>query len=61
MNEVSRMVWIVVALVVIGLVALAWWMSGPRFSKGERRVDGTDSSSHPNHKYGTGGGSSGIG
>jgi hypothetical protein len=55
--------WIVVVLVVVALVALAWWTSGPRYDKrrGQKRVDGTDSMSHPVNKYGTGGGSAGIG
>ena len=54
------MLWIVVVLVATGLIALAWWTSGARFSKGQRRVDGTDSSSHPYNRYGTGGGSGGM-
>lgn len=54
------MLWIVVVLVATGLIALAWWTSGARFSKGQRRVDGTDSSSHPYFRHGTGGGSGGM-
>lgn len=55
--------WVVVVAVVVLLAALAWWTSGPRFDRGrgQKRVDGTDSVSHPVNKYGTGGGSAGIG
>jgi hypothetical protein len=60
-SEVIPMVWIVVAIIAVVLIALAWWTSGPRFSKGQRRADGTDSVSHPYNKYGTGGGSAGSG
>jgi hypothetical protein len=55
------MVWIIVVLGAAALFALAWWTSGSRFSQGQRRLDAADSMDHPYNKYGTGGGSAGIG
>jgi hypothetical protein len=57
------MFWIITLAVIVVLVALAWWVSGPRFSAGGRRIEPPDYDPHNAvNKYGGGSGNgSGLG
>jgi len=61
-DEVLSMFWIIAIVVVVVLVALAWWTSGPRFNAGGRLRQPPDyEPNSPVYKYGGGNNGGGLG